>query len=446
MFFEEPKPLLHKTVYTENKLKTITCQAVVENLECDIAIIGGGLAGLSLAYHLAKHGKNFVLIDSQKIGDAASGINGGFCSPGWSVDFDTLSQEYGLETAKDFYNISLEGLRWVHSFKDNDTFKLVDFNTGIVNLSLLKSEECAREFFLKNNLIVRKESQFISKKSLKSYVNSPFYQSGILVKSGFSFNPLNFLIGLKNEIQLKRSGVIFENSKMISFVENNKACQITLANGSLIQAQRLVIATGGYGGDEIGYLRSRWLPITTSIAVTKSLPEEVKEIINPNFAFSDDRRAGNYFRLISDNRLLWGRGINAIKPPNPKELKKLAQTDIKKFFPSLQDINSYGTIPFDYVWSGKMAYSKSMMPYVGRFSPRTYMLTGFGGHGMNTAPAAAILLAECLLGLSDRVSIFKKVPLKWNGYKFGPIAAELLYRLMTVKDFINQNMLSIKEK
>ena len=188
------------------------------------------------------------------------------------------------------------------------------------------------------------------------------------------------------------------------------------------------------------------MPITTSILVTSPLSAEVKKIINPEYAFSDDRRAGNYFRLISNNRLLWGRGINAVKSPDREDSKKSAIKDIKKFFPNIRDMHPHGNLDFKFVWSGKMAYSKSMMPYVGRLTPRTYALTGFGGHGMNTAPAAAILLAEYLSGLSNRVSIFKKIPLKWNGGRIGPLAAEITYRLMIAKDSFNQRLLCITRK
>ena len=88
-------------------------------------------------------------------------------------------------------------------------------------------------------------------------------------------------------------------------------------------------------------------------------------------------------------------------------IKKLAQLDIQKFFPNLWDITTDEELDFEFIWSGKMSYSKSMMPYVGKLTANTYALTGFGGHGMNTAPGAAIVLAEHLLGLSDRISTFR---------------------------------------
>ena len=141
---------------------------------------------------------------------------------------------------------------------------------------------------------------------------------------------------------------------------------------------------------------------------------------------------------MPNNRLLWGRGINAVGAPNDKSHRSFVKKDISFFFPDIIDlVKGGGDLRFDYSWSGKMAYSLSMMPYVGQLTPRTFSLSGFGGHGMNTAPAAAIVLSEFLLGLTDRVSIFKKVPMKWNGHQFGPYAVEALYKFMVAKDRIN---------
>ena len=428
----------NKTIYKKTYRSKIDFPPVGENLESDIVIVGGGLAGLSLAYELAHHDKKFILIEAKKIGDGASGLNGGFCSPGWSVDYPSLCKKYGRTDAQLFYDLSLEGLRWVSAFKNKKDFELIDHKGGIVSLSLLQTEEFAREIFNKSDLIVRTQSQFIPKQELSNYVKSSRYSCGLLSKSGFSLNPLNFLNALKNQINLKQPEKIFENSKMQSFSENNEGCFIKLANGHTIKARQIVLATGAYGGIETGYLKTRWLPITTSIAVTSPLKSEVQNYINPDFAFSDDRRAGNYYRLMPDNRLLWGRGINAAGAPDVESLRKLVGEDVSFFFPEILDL-VYGNnnLTFDFSWSGKMAYSLSMMPYVGQLTARSFVLSGFGGHGMNTAPAAAIVLSEFLLGLTDRVSIFKKIPMKWNGYHFGPYAAEALYKLMVAKDKIN---------
>ena len=205
-----------KTIYTENFVTKTNFPSIADDLECDIVIIGGGLAGLSLAYQLAQHNKKFILIESQKIGDGASGINGGFCSPGWSVDYQALCEHYGRSAAQIFYNLSIEGLRWISSFKNKKNFELMEHKGGTVSLSLLRTEKFVREAFKKTDLFVRDQSQFIPKEQLSNYVESSKYSCGLLSKSGFSFNPLNFLNALKYQINLKQPGTIFENSKMQS--------------------------------------------------------------------------------------------------------------------------------------------------------------------------------------------------------------------------------------
>ena len=71
------------------------------NSNYDVVIVGGGLAGLTLLLKLVESGIDALLIESEVIGAGASGRNGGFCSPGWSQDYDILSKYLDLETVKE---------------------------------------------------------------------------------------------------------------------------------------------------------------------------------------------------------------------------------------------------------------------------------------------------------------------------------------------------------
>ena len=72
--------------------------------------------------------------------------------------------------------------------------------------------------------------------------------------------------------------------------------------------------------------------------VSSPFPKGFQKITDPKFAFSDDRQAGNYFRLTSDNRLLWGRGITTFGIPNRFVLEESARKDIKMYLPNLESI------------------------------------------------------------------------------------------------------------
>ena len=62
-------------------------------------VVGGGLAGLTIALELARGGHSVVLLEGRRIGWGASGRNGGFCAPGYAVAYDRIAQMAGEESA-----------------------------------------------------------------------------------------------------------------------------------------------------------------------------------------------------------------------------------------------------------------------------------------------------------------------------------------------------------
>lgn len=72
------------------------------NSETDVAVIGGGIAGISTAYYALKNTKKHVtLIEADKIAHGATGHNGGFLASYFERTFSSLVQEFGLQKAKD---------------------------------------------------------------------------------------------------------------------------------------------------------------------------------------------------------------------------------------------------------------------------------------------------------------------------------------------------------
>ena len=152
--------------------------------------------------------------------------------------------------------------------------------------------------------------------------------------------------------------------------------------------------------------------------------------------FSDNRRAGNYYRVLPGNRLSWGRGISAVGKFNSLSLKRAISKEINYFFPELRNVE------IDYVWSGNMAYASHYMPYVGSTKigneeKNVFTLMGFGGHGMNTAPGSAMVLADFILGKNNKHEVFNRFRRKWNGGLIGPYIAEMKYKYLQMKDYFD---------
>ena len=403
----------------------------------DVLIVGAGLAGLSMLYHLTKGGVKAILLDSNSIGNGASGRNGGFCLSGWAQDYSTLLKYLDTNVVRELESVASLGVSWMRNKCMQKEYQDTFLEDGVINCFLTGNIESIKRETELNNNILGTDDQFISKDNLRKIVLSDKYLCGVKKENAFHFHPLNFMNSLAKEcISLK--GKISENSKFLNYKNEKRefSSRIQTRQGTVnIFSKKIVFATGGYGGNETKELRKYWLPIKTFIGVTEPLGNRVNKIFKKNYAISDNRRAGNYYRILPDNRLSWGRGISAFGNFSSKRIKDQVSREINYFFPQI------GEVDIQYAWSGKMAYARHFMPYIGPVKigaedEGVFAITGFGGHGMNTASGAAILLSEYLIEGKNRYSIFNNFERKWNGGILGPFIAELKYKYLQTKDFI----------
>ncbi len=77
---------------------------------CDVAVVGGGLAGLSAAIELRDRGFAVTLLEAQTIGHGASGRNGGQAIYGLACDITTIEDQLGRDAARQVFAMSLEAL------------------------------------------------------------------------------------------------------------------------------------------------------------------------------------------------------------------------------------------------------------------------------------------------------------------------------------------------
>ena len=160
--------------------------------------------------------------------------------------------------------------------------------------------------------------------------------------------------------------------------------------------------------------------------------------IPTNMALGDDRRAGNYFRRLSDGRLLWGMGVSAMRQKSSQQIRLMGWKNIKAHFPDMVQDMERDRIVIDYAWSGLMAYASHFLPVVGQISDRELTLCGFGGHGMNTAPIVGKKMAMFLNGNLKSLDLFSIIPKRKTYGLLGRLAAEIEYRRLSFLDMVNE--------
>jgi len=400
-----------ETWYYDTAIAEPLAESLRKHLRCDVAIIGGGLAGLTLLHELSRAGADAVLIERHRLGAGASGRNGGFCSGGWAAGEGQITKLVGPVAAQALAKLADEGVDWMRAKCQTPEYAGAAAKPGILTVSL----------------DARSVGE-ITGDALQSMVASPRYRSGSLDMKAFQFHPLNFIRALAGEVHAMGAQIL-QNTALEAITRSGTGFDLAVSGGKTIRANRVVLATGGYGGAETGPLARHILNIRTYIGVSSPVGADIGGLINTGYAVGDTRRAGNYYRMLPDNRLLWGHGISALGSDAAPRIKRNALRDLQRIFP-------VADVGFDYGWAGNMAYAVHQMPLVGQLQPGLFALSGFGGHGMNTAPISAMVLAEALCAQSDRIRLFDAIPKPWNMGKAGPFAVEAKYRLLQLRDYL----------
>ncbi len=395
-------------------------------VDADICVVGGGLAGLSTALELARRGRSVTLLEGRRIAWGASGRNGGSVSPAFSAGADAIRKHVDEDHYRQLYRLSMEG---VEIIRDNirdlriaDAHK-VDGRLRVVRYEATDAlrrhcEDQWREF--------RRDVRLLSRAEVRERLVSDVYFQGIEDLASFHFHPLNYARALARECA--RLGVtIHEDSPVTQAKLDGPVKQLKTATGQ-VNARTVVLAMGGYTGDAVPALRRAMLPIATYIMLTEPLGDRVLDAIRTTAAIGDDRRAGNYYRVLDGGRIGWGSRITT-RVDDPPDLAESLRRELLSVYPQLQGLR------VETAWSGRMAYARHLMPQIGRLAPEVWYCTAFGGHGMNTTAIGGRVVAEGIAGDSQRYQLFAPFGLAWNGGGFGTAAVQLTYWSYQARDW-----------
>src|SRR5476649_528232 len=96
--------------YEATKVEAPSRPALNFDLDVDVCVIGGGLAGLTSALEIAQRGWSVAVLEAHRIAWAASGRNTGFVLPGFGAPIDDIVERVGLDHAKELWALSEQGL------------------------------------------------------------------------------------------------------------------------------------------------------------------------------------------------------------------------------------------------------------------------------------------------------------------------------------------------
>jgi gamma-glutamylputrescine oxidase len=395
-------------------------------IEADVAVVGGGFAGLHTARLLAMRGRKVALIERRRIGWGASGRNGGFVSAGFAARSGALIDRLGIDHARKLYAQSQRGVAIVRTAMDE--LGRPDIRMGSGKLTVSRTDQGAGFADRTRALAERLGASFEPWETdrVRAVIATPRYHQAIHDPQSFHLHPLNFALALAHDIE-RLGGKLYERSDARGLQRQGAVWRLQTADGE-VAARHVVLA----GNADLGHVHRRIagavLPVATYVAVTAKIGARLADFIRWTGAISDTRRAGDYYRIVNGDRLLWGGRITT-DTREPSRLREMMRRDILAVYPALGDVR------IEYAWPGIMGYAPHMMPQVGKIEPGLWVCSAFGGHGVAQTAAGADALAAAIAGEDDRYKLFQPFGTGWAGGPLGRIATQLVYWKLQASDW-----------
>lgn len=428
----------------------------------DFIIVGAGYAGLSAAITLGRAGLSVTVIDAQPIGGnehplpgyTQSAISGGHVVTGFSQDIDDIQTQYGIDFARDFFKLSVDGIDVVEKFCGECGG--AGFRRGYLTLARNKRDDAAlvREVENERNFlgIADDKSFLLSAEQTRTYIASPDFQGTSLYSeiSG-QLEPREYVLGLARLAE--QAGVkLLPLTHIISFRIENDFVELTTEDGAILKAAKVIVSGGSaiLRGGVFPHMRKYQAVVGNYAVKTDILPQSVIDQIFPtgyHGAFGDMRRSDVlYARLDNQNRLDFGAYSFSGATPNRTQVEELLYST----FPQLKEAKiglQQGRFGFlvgtkcETVQIFQSQQDGDVVP-VNSFDGKSSLtvLSAFGGAGINLGTVAGQAVAMAYLGQPQNINLLARI-------KHPKLSVTFPWeRANQMRDFVLTKALSIVDK
>jgi glycine/D-amino acid oxidase-like deaminating enzyme len=405
------------------------------DLDVDVCVIGGGLAGLTVAREVALRGWSVAVLESKRVAWAASGRNTGFVLPGFHEDIESMIERIGLDHAKQLWALSEWGVDYVRRTIEETGMRGTDPVPGWLHVSKTDNR-AAIDAEVERLRWVGAEVEFWPTQRVREWLPNPRYFNALYFPRAFHIHPLNYALGLA-AAATSAGARIFEGTPALSIDAIGVRKRIGTPGGR-IRAPHVVLACNVHLGELMPELAATLLPITTYVMVSEPIPE-LHQVVRYRGAVSDTDRADNHYRIVGGNRLQWSGRMRAWDA-EPRWVGRGLRADIHRNFPQL------GPVEIAHLWSGTLGRAIHRMPQIGEMEPGIWVASAFGGHGLNTTAMAGDIIARGIVDNDQTWRLFTPYELVWAGGLFGRALAQGVYWGSRPLEWVGQGAARYRER
>lgn len=355
---------MHKSIWYEG-IKFNKSKSLKKDITTDLLIVGGGITGLSIAYHLKDSHYKICLVDQNTVGCSTTSKSTGKLTYLQDQIYNSISKIYNQETSLKYLQSQIEAINIIKDIIDSHNIKCdlmptksIIFTSSKSNIKKIKQE---KQFLVKNNIDVKDSvvDMFGSKYSIE-------------VHNTYCFNPLKYVNHLKKII--KDQVDIYEDTRIIKTIKKEDI-YISQTKDNIIKSKIVV-----YANHYPWFLKPSFIPLKTykeKSTIIAYKEEAVKDIsgINIDKETISFRYYNDYFIYLNDTHKIC--------------IKDKMNIDTFK--------HKLGIPHIDYIWSNHDLITYDKMPLIGQIDNNMYLATGYNTWGLTNGSLAGKIISDIIL-------------------------------------------------
>jgi glycine/D-amino acid oxidase-like deaminating enzyme len=378
--------------------------ALDKDLSVDVAVLGGGLTGLSAAYYIRRLSpqKSVAVLEARGCGNGASGRNGAMVLTMTADRYMNFSASPALD--KQIYDLTAENIRALAKLSDATGIECELETNGALQVFENAGEAKAALRYVEQARSLGMPVQFWDARQVTAALGTQVYTGGFFDPGGGQVHPMKLVHVFKSAAE-NAGAVIYENT-VVEGVDEGAELLLHIGGGYRVTAKSLVLASNAFTPN-MGFLRNSVLPVREYVAMTRPLSEKELEAIGwrMRVPFNDSRTEVFYLGLTKEGRIHIGGGAPRYEfnngAGNARTVAGVAglhavqlRRELTRIFPRLAGVE------FDVHWSGMIDWSLDASPSVGTTGKHRNIFYGLGysGHGVNLTSVFGRIIADLEAG------------------------------------------------
>ena len=352
------------------------------DLDLDVAVVGGGVAGLTTAWMLARAGLNVAVLEADRIAAGASANSTVKVTSGHVLRYSELERLHNEETAR--------------LYAESNQAAVEEIERHVADLSIDCDFERRRHVICAETQEEREavEAEVAAERRaglpavFEGTTDLPFPVTGCLVLDGQAqFHPRKYLLGLAVAF-VKAGGAIFEQTRVMD-VDDGEPCIVTVDTGE-VRAKDVVVATH-FPIANRGLLFAKMTPVQEyavagTIDPSRSPADMYISAGSGGWSLRSADVDGRRLLIVVGEKHKVGEGGDTAE-----HYDALARWAQERF--SVSDIR--------YRWTTHDLWPVDRLPYIGRIGrgmDHVHVATGFSAWGMTNGTVAGFVLRDAITG------------------------------------------------